>query len=868
MARTSSSYREFLRAKVRLAPRHGFDVAPEEINPALKDFVQAIVHWAAAGGRRGIFASFGLHKTSAQIELARLAQKRTGVRPMIVVPLGVRHEFFDEAAERFTGNYAVNLRFIRSTSEIEVDRTDLIYLTNYESVREGKIDLSLFGFATLDEAAVLRGFGGTKTFREFMRLFETVKYRFVATATPDPNEFIELLAYAAFLGVMDVGEAKTRFFKRNSEKADKLIIHPHKEREFWLWVASWALFVRKPSDLGFSDDGYIMPEIDVRWHEVASDHAAAGHERDGQGRMFRNAAAGIQDAAREKRESLPARIAKMQYLRSEAPEAHRIIWHDLEAERHAIAAAIPDARAIFGSQDLETNERHAVDFKHGRFRELATKPEMSGAGCNFQRHCHWAIFLGIGFKFHDFIQACHRLVRFGQTERVRLDLIYTEAEREIRRTLERRWRQHDEQAATMSGIIREFGLAQASLASALNRSIGVERAEVLGASFHVVNNDCVEETAAMPADSVGLIVTSIPFSTQYEYTPSYNDFGHTDDNDHFWRQMDFLTPQLLRVLQPGRVAAIHVKDRIVPGGLTGLGFQTVQPFSDECVAHFRKHGFAFLSRKTVVTDVVRENNQTYRLGWTEQCKDGSRMGAGMPEYVLLFRKPPTDRSNGYADLPVLKEKPFCDDAGEPAPFDPKSNWKRPVPGTGYSRARWQLDAHGFTRSSGDRLLSTEDLTTLPHDQIFKLWRDRSAGRVYDFAGHLGVTEDMDHAQRLPSTFMLMPPHSWHPDVWTDITRMRTLNGAQSAAGREMHLCPLQFDIVDRLITQLSMPGETVLDPFGGLMTVPFCAVKLRRFGVGIELNPAYFRDGVMYLREAEAKASVPSLFDLLDEAAE
>lgn len=246
------------------------------------------------------------------------------------------------------------------------------------------------------------------------------------------------------------------------------------------------------------------------------------------------------------------------------------------------------------------------------------------------------------------------------------------------------------------------------------------------------------------------------------------------------------------------------------------------------------------------------------------------MGAGMPEYVLLFRKPPTDRSNGYADAPVVKEKPLCDDHGGAAPFDSRKNWKQPVPGTGYSRARWQLDAHGFTRSSGDRLLSSAELATLPHDQIYKLWRDRSAGHVYDFPGHLAVTEDMDHAQRLPATFMLMPPHSWHPDVWTDITRMRTLNGAQSAAGREMHLCPLQFDIVDRLIIQLSMPGETVLDPFGGLMTVPYCAVKLKRVGLGIELNPDYFRDGVAYVEAAAREISVPSLFDLLPqtEAAE
>src|SRR5581483_2925045 len=520
-----SAYRAFLAAKLPAARRYGFDVAAAEINPALKAFVKVIVAWAAAGGRRGIFSSFGLHKTSAQLELARLALKR-GHRPLIVLPLGVRQEFFDEAAARFTGDYAVRLKFIRRSEEIDTTEIgaadEAIYLTNYESVREGKIDLALFDFASLDEAAVLRGFGGTKTFREFMRLFAGVKYRFVATATPDPNEYIELLAYAAFLGIMDVGEAKTRFFKRNSEKADKLVIHPHKEKEFWLWVASWALFVRRPSDLGFADDGYVLPELDIRWHEVASDHASAGQERDGQGRMFRNAAAGVQDAAREKRESLPARIAKMQALRAEDPAAHRILWHDLEAERAAIEAAVPDVRSIYGSQDVEINERNAIDFKYGRFRELATKPEMSGAGCNFQMHCHWAIFVGIGFKFHDFIQAVHRLARFGQSKRVRLDLIYTEAEREIRRTLERRWQQHDAQAERMSGIIREYGLAQASLAAALTRSIGVTRAEVKGDGYLLVNNDCVEELTSWPGDSADLIVSSIPFSTQYEYTPSYN----------------------------------------------------------------------------------------------------------------------------------------------------------------------------------------------------------------------------------------------------------------------------------------------------------------------------------------------------------
>ena len=344
----------------------------------------------------------------------------------------------------------------------------------------------------------------------------------------------------------------------------------------------------------------------------------------------------------------------------------------------------------------------------------------------------------------------------------------------------------------------------------------------------------------MPDNSVDLIVTSIPFSHQYEYSPSYNDFGHTDDNAHFWRQMDFLTPQLLRVLQPGRVCAIHVKDRITPGGINGFGFQTVSRISDACADHFEKHGFAFLGRKTIVTDVVRENSSTYRLGWSEQCKDGSRMGAGLPEYVMLFRKPPTDRSNGYADLPVAKDK------------------------REYTRPKWQYDAHGYMRSSGNRMLQPEDLDGLPQEAIYKLFRKYSTENVYDFDRDVAIATHVDKSGWLPSTFMLLPPASWHPDVWTDITRMRTLNANQSAKGKEMHLCPLQFDIVDRLITQFSMAGETVLDPFSGLGTVAMCAVKLGRQGLGIELNASYHADAIWYLRAAENERAMPSLFDFED----
>jgi len=829
----TDAYAEFLAAKAALAEPGGLPCEPADVHPLLKPHQRDAVVWAVRGGRRALFASFGLGKTFMQLEAVRLVlAKGGGARGLIVLPLGVRGEFIRDAAK-----LDLSVTFIRRAHEAEAPG---IYLTNYESVRDGKLDPRGFDVVSLDEAAVLRGFGGTKTFREFMRLYEgTSAYRFVATATPSPNEYIELLAYAAFLDVMDVGQAKTRFFKRDSTKADRLTLHPHKQREFWLWVASWAMFIQQPSDLGYDDAGYELPPLDVRWHELPS-AVASDFDRHGRGRLFANAALGVQEASREKRGSLAARIAKVRELVDESPGEHFLLWHDLEAERHAIEAAIPDAVTAWGNQDLDEREARIAGFSDGAFRILATKPVIAGSGCNFQRHCHRAIFAGVGFKFGDFIQAVHRIHRFLQTEPVRIDIIYTEAEREIRTALERKWAQHNASVARMGEIIREYGLAHAAMADAMRRSIGVERREVAGERYRLVNADAVEETARLAADSVDLIVTSIPFATQYEYTPSYNDFGHTEDNEHFWAQMDFLTPELLRVLRAGRVAAVHVKDRVIPGGLSGLGFQTIQPFHAEAISHFARHGFAFLGMKTIVTDVVRENNQTYRLGWTEQCKDGTKMGAGLPEYLLLFRKPPTDRSNGYADVPVVKSK------------------------AEYSRARWQIDAHGFTRSSGNRPLAPEDLEGVPHDMIFRLFRDHGLANVYDFEAHVRLGEALDAKGALPVTFMLLQPASWHPDVWTDVTRMRTLNLRQFQRGEEYHLCPLQFDIVDRLVAQYSMPGETVFDPFMGIGTVPYCAVKLGRIGHGIELSAAYFADAAFYVEAAAREASAPTLFDLLE----
>jgi DNA modification methylase len=452
------------------------------------------------------------------------------------------------------------------------------------------------------------------------------------------------------------------------------------------------------------------------------------------------------------------------------------------------------------------------------------------------------VFAGIDYRFHDTIQAVHRIQRFGQQRACDVHLIYAESEREVLRVLLDKWRQHEELTHTMNELIAEHGLSRASVEDALTRSLGVERVEASGDGWRLVNNDCVPELAGMDDESVGLVVTSIPFNTQYEYSAAYEDLGFNADVAEFWAQMDFLTPQLLRVLQPGRVYACHVKDRILFGSVTGAGLPTVLPFHAQAISHAHAHGFDYMGMITVTTDVVRENAQTYRLGWSEQCKDGSKMGVGSPEYILLFHKPQSDRSKGYADVPIVKDKAV------------------------YTRAMWQVDAGAHWRSSGDRLLTPDELAELGPDKLASIFPAQSLESVYSYETHVRVAEHLEGRGRLPSSFEALKLGSHRPDVWTDINRMGTLNAEQAKRRVDLHLCPLQIDIVDRLIRRFSNKGDTVLDPFSGLGTVPLYALKQGRVGIGVELNSAYFLDGVKYCEAVAREQAMPTLFDLAEVA--
>ena len=838
-----TDYQQFLKSKMAISHNTGFDITPEEVTPSLYPHVKDTVRWAVQGGCRAIFSSFGMQKTVTQLEIIRIILKHKGGKGLVVCPKRVVIEFLHQAKQHLN----MDVTYVRTMQEVQASPTDIM-ITNYERVRDGedgvRIEPSCFTVTSLDEASVLRGFG-TKTYQEFLPLFRDVPYRFVATATPSPNRYKELIHYAGYLGIMDTGQALTRFFQRDSTKANNLTLYPHKEKEFWLWVSTWALFLTKPSDLGYPDTGYELPELRVHEEVVAVDNSTAGTDRDGQVKMFREAALGLQDAARERRDNMEEKIARVVEIinRPENKDDHFLLWHDLEAERVALCKAIPGCKAVYGSQDDEEADNIIADFKEGRLKYLAAKPEMLGEGLNFQYHCHKAIMF-IDYRFNDKFQAIARIHRFMQQHPVGLYLVYAESEGEIYKSFMQKWKQHREMVEKMTQIVRENGLFGLHAEEKMMRWMFASREEKSGKLWRAINNDNVLECQDMPGNSIGLIVTSIPFSNHYEYTPTYNDFGHNEDNDRFFEQMDYLTPELMRILQPGRLLCVHVKDRVLFGNATGDGMPTIDPFSEMTVFHYMKHGFRYMGRITVDTDVVRENNQTYRLGYTEMRKDGTKMGIGCPEYVLLFRKLPTDTSRAYADLPVTKSK------------------------EGYSLARWQIDAHASWKSSGNSLLSYEDMKGMGIDKIRQMFRKYEREHVYDYEQHVAFAEELEAYGKLPKTFMAVDPVSKKPWIWDDVTRMRTLNTRQSQKNKQNHICPLQLDIVERLIERYSNKGETVFDPFGGIGTVPYCAVRMGRRGLSTELNYDYWKDSLPYLMEAEMEVSAPevsapTLFDLM-----
>ena len=837
------TYQEFLAKKIDVASETGFHIAIDELNPALLPHQKVMVQWAIKGGKRAVFASFGLGKTVIQLEFCHQVTKRFGGKSLICMPLGVKAEFEHDAVQVLGYEKP---KYVTSMEEAK-EADGNILITNYERLRDNPWDLTYFTATSLDEASVLRSFG-SKTYQTFLPKFKGVKYKMVATAVPAPNKLKEIIHYSGYLEIADTGSALTRYFKRDSTKANNLTLYPSMADQFWMWVSTWGLFATKPSDLSasFSDSGYVLPPLTVSWRVLQIEYGKAV-DRDGQIKLFEDAGLGLKQAAHVKRDSTETRLNEVMRLLNEyilSKEDQAVVWVNLNYEQDTLEKKMMEAGISFssltGSQSIDTREELMRRWKAKETQVLLTKPEMYAQGVNLQQ-CNKMIFAGISYKFEEFIQGVHRIQRFGQEHHVYVDAVYMESEREIRKALEAKWQQHEEMVRKMTGIIKQYGLDTVGKVEKLQRKMGCEIKEVEGKHYKAVNADCVEYTRQMPDNSVDMILTSIPFSNHYEYSNNINDFGYASTTDDFFKQMDYLVPELLRVLKPGRVAVVHVKDRVLFANVTGVGFPTIEPFHMQTTMNFVKHGFAYFGMITVTTDVVRENNQTYRLGYTKMRKDSTNMGVGCEEYLLLFRKLPSDTSDGFADNRVTHTEEE------------------------YPLSEWQLNASAFWRDSGDRCLLPEEMAELPMSSRMKVWKEFSQSHIYSYEFHKKFSEELEKLGGISKTFMTLPPASVSDSVWDDIVRMRTLNLNQVNKGREAHVCPLQIQLVERCIKQYSNTGEVVFDPFAGIFTVPMQAIKMGRYGIGTELNKSYWEDGVCYCQDAENEILSPTLFDFLDQ---
>jgi DNA modification methylase len=830
-----TNYLEFLEKKIVIAEDYGTNVNCDEINPKLLEHQKIIVDWAISGGRRAIFASFGLGKTMMQLEIAVQVSKITSKPFLIVMPLGVVGEFKDDLEFLYPNK---SIKYITDSDVVDTVNPDIIYVTNYERIRKGDVTAELFGGVSFDEASILRNLK-TETTNYVLKHFSNVNYRFVATATPTPNDFIEILNYADYLGVIDRGHALTRFFQRDSTKAGHLTLYPNKKEEFWKWVSTWAVFINRPSDLGFDDTGYLLPKLNFTEILVNNITDEPIFNKRGDLVLFKDTTKSLVDVSREKSESIDLRVNKALEIVNNQPNENWILWHHLEAERNDINRKFKsyNLKSVFGSQDNSEKEQLLIDFKHSKYQILSTKPKIAGSGCNFQHACNNMIFVGIDYKFNDFIQAIHRCYRFKQNKEVNVYAIFTQNEQDVLKALKEKWVNHIELQTEMINIVREYGLNTDKIKSDMKRQIFNNRRNAKISDATVFNEDTVIMHQEFDSNIFDMILTSIPFGDHYEYSDNYNDMGHNHGNDEFFKQMDFLTPNLLRCLKPGKVAAIHVKDRIRYSYQNGTSFTTIDDFSGKTVSHFTKHGFYLIGKITVTTDVVRENNQTYRLGWSEQCKDSTKMGVGLPEYILLFRKAPSENNNAYADEPCTKTKQE------------------------YTRANWQLDAHAYWKSSGNRFLTLSEMKKMEVERIVKNWKKHNLENVYSFEEHLLACENLEQLSKLSALFMTLPSHSNSDMVWTDVNRMLTLNANQANRKKEKHICPLQLDLIERCITRFTMKGDLICDPFGGLFSTAYKALQMDRKCISVELNPDYYDDGLYYLKSIEAKMSVKTLFD-------
>jgi len=428
-----SEYRQFIARKTRPDGSVGFE--PKQINPMAKTHQHVALEFALRRGKSAAFLDTGLGKSFIELEFARQCADETGKPSLILTPLAVAGQMIREGHK-----FGIDARQIREPEEVG----NGVMVANYE--RLPKLDPSKFGAIVLDESSILKSFAG-RTRNMLMDAFRDCPFKLAATATPSPNDHMELGNHAEFLGVMRQQEMLSKWFINDTSTASQdWRLKGHAVDDFWSWVASWSRCATMPSDLGGNDAGYVLPDIDRRMHEVAADR-----QDDTGGLLFRIPELSATSFHNEKKLTLKARCEMAVKLATH--DRPVTVWCETNEESAFLVKAIPDAREVRGDMAAEEKERRLLGFVDGDFRVIVTKPKLAGFGVNWQ-HCAHAVFASISFSYEQHYQAVRRSHRFGQMERVRNDVVIADTETAIWRAIHGKSEKHEDMKRQMAKAMR------------------------------------------------------------------------------------------------------------------------------------------------------------------------------------------------------------------------------------------------------------------------------------------------------------------------------------------------------------------------------------------------------------------------------
>lgn len=666
-------YQEFIDSKRIVSEPSGFDISPEAINPKLFPFQQDIVRWALRRGKAAIFADCGLGKSPMQLEWAKQVANYTGGNVLILAPLAVSQQTAREGRK-----FGIDVTICKNA----VDVRSGINITNYDRLHNFNPDQ--FAGIVLDESSILKAqFGSMR--REITNFALSIPYRLPVSATPAPNDLIELINHAEFLGIMTEAEIKALFFTQDGNSSNQFRIKRHAENDFWKWMASWSVALRKPSDLGYSDDGFILPPCNVEQITVDLEAFQTGM-------LFAVEAVGLEEQRKARKASLADRVKAAADLVN-GDDKPWLVWCDLNDESAALSKAIPDAVEVKGSDSPEHKEDAMLGFSEGRYRVMISKPSICGWGMNWQ-HCANVAFVGLSHSYEQYYQAIRRSWRFGQRQQVNVYVITSTADGSVVQSIQRK----EEQATAMFENIVKHMAINTDLGGAVREEMTYREDVASGQDWTIYLGDSVKTIDNVPDNSVGLSVFSPPFPGMYVYTNSPHDMGNVKDIDQMIEQFRFLMDKdkLYRAMMPGRNVFIHITQGVAQKARDG--YIGLKDFRGKIIQMMQDIGWIYYGEVVIDKDPQLKAMRTkdHGLMFKSLVDDSARMHCALPDYLLQFRKP------GDNPEPIRAGMHNKNDAGWVSNYE-WILWARPVwYAADYQPGTWRPNHNGDSCPEGIR----------------------------------------------------------------------------------------------------------------------------------------------------------------------